>query len=55
MYREIKFRGKHKHSNGWEYGSLQSFSDGGCSIITITLNTSKFLNKPICYQHNKSN
>ena len=36
MNREIKFRGRVKHSNEWKYGSLLSYADGECNIITET-------------------
>ena len=36
MNREIKFRGRVKHSNEWKYGSLLTYADGECNIITET-------------------
>lgn len=36
MNRVIKFRGKVKNSNEWKYGSLLTYADGECNIITET-------------------
>lgn len=34
--RTIKFRGKVKRTNEWKYGSLLTYADGECNIITET-------------------
>lgn len=36
MNRVIKFRGRLKNSNEWKYGSLLTYADGECNIITET-------------------